>query len=118
MRIGDAERDRALAALKRHYQEGRLTFEEFDERTDAAATARTNGDLERVQRELPALPEPASLDRQIRLYLIVNAFLVLIWAANGGNDGFWPLWPILAWGFVVILRARRPVSRRALHRGR
>jgi hypothetical protein len=119
MRIGDAERDRALAALKRHYQEGRLTFEEFDERTDAATVARTNGDLERVQRELPALVEPASLDRQIRLYLIVNAFLVLIWAGNGGGDGFWPLWPILVWGFLLVLRgSRRQPRGRALPRGR
>jgi hypothetical protein len=91
----------------------------FDERTDGAAVARTNGDLERVQRELPALAEAPSLDRQIRRYLVVNAFLVLIWAAAGSDDGFWPVWPILVWGFLLVLRANwRQPRGRALPRGR
>ena len=30
-------------------------------------------------------------------YLLVNVFLIGIWAASGGG-GFWPIWVILGWG--------------------
>ena len=45
LRIGDAERDRAIAALGDHFAAGRLTSEEFDQRLDKALQARFNDDL-------------------------------------------------------------------------
>ena len=33
----------------------------------------------------------------LAVYLIVNTFLVLLWAA-GGRGGFWPFWVIIGWG--------------------
>jgi hypothetical protein len=125
-RIGDLERNRALELLTRHYEAGRLSFDEFDERTNEAATARTNGELDRVMRELPVLSEPVGLGGPLRLYLFVNAFLVLFWyltrdpehSVTGQNE-FWPLWPIVIWGALLALRAqRRPHRRRALPPGR
>src|SRR5688500_15480168 len=53
LRIGDAERDETMAALREHYAQGRLTREELDERLDLALTARTAGDLSRVTADLP-----------------------------------------------------------------
>ena len=42
VRIGDAERDRAIASLGDHFAAGRLTAEEFDQRMDQALKARFN----------------------------------------------------------------------------
>jgi Domain of unknown function (DUF1707) len=45
MRLGDADRDEAIARLSEHYAAGRLDKDEFDERSDAVWTAKTRGDL-------------------------------------------------------------------------
>jgi class 3 adenylate cyclase len=58
----------------------------------------------------------------LTLYLLVNVFLVGIWAASGGGY-FWPVWSILGWGIGVAFHAapllggvgsRPPVSREAV----
>ncbi len=56
LRIGDAEREAAVAALGEHYVAGRLTKEEYDERSAAAWQARTGSELAPLFRDLPALP--------------------------------------------------------------
>ncbi|MFI6485665.1 DUF1707 domain-containing protein [Nonomuraea sp. NPDC050663] len=53
LRIGDAERDRAMAVLREHFAQGRLSREELDERLDLALTARTARDLTAVTADLP-----------------------------------------------------------------
>lgn len=45
IRIGHAERDEAVGALREAAGEGRLTLDELDERIEAALRARTRGDL-------------------------------------------------------------------------
>jgi hypothetical protein len=52
MRLGDAERDEAIARLSEHYAAGRLDKDEFDERSDAVWTAKTQGDLRPVFADL------------------------------------------------------------------
>ena len=54
LRIGDTEREAAVAALGEHFAAGRLTKEEFDERTAAAWTARTSGAMAPLFDDLPA----------------------------------------------------------------
>ena len=54
MRASDADRDAVLAELSEHFQAGRLTLEEFDERSDLALRARTYGELADLTRDLPA----------------------------------------------------------------
>jgi hypothetical protein len=56
LRIGDAERDVAAAALGEHFAQGRLTLDEHAERLDQVWAARTRGDLEPVFRDLPGRP--------------------------------------------------------------
>jgi hypothetical protein len=56
VRVDDAERDRAVAALNAHYMAGRLTHEELDERVAQAHAARTRGELTGLLFDLPALP--------------------------------------------------------------
>lgn len=53
LRIGDAEREQAAAALGEHYAQGRLTAEEHAERLDRVWAARTRADLGPVFRDLP-----------------------------------------------------------------
>ena len=52
-RIGDVERDAAIAALGEHYAAGRITKEEYDERTGFALRARTASDLKPLFVDLP-----------------------------------------------------------------
>ena len=60
MRVSDADRDRALAELSEHYQAGRLTTEEFEDRTDHALQARTSADLAALFTDLPRRQGPVT----------------------------------------------------------
>jgi hypothetical protein len=53
IRVSDAERDQAVAELSGHYQSGRLTLEEFDDRSGRALQARTGNDLSTLFADLP-----------------------------------------------------------------
>lgn len=61
IRIGDAERDQAVAVLSEHFVAGRLTQEEFEDRSDQATRARYTDDLLPLFDDLPdeAQPVPA-----------------------------------------------------------
>jgi hypothetical protein len=68
LRIGDADRDRAVAALGDHFAAGRLTADEFDDRSSRAWQARTADDLAPLFADLPgsrALLEPAQPERPV-----------------------------------------------------
>jgi len=54
LRIGDAERESAVVALGEHYADGRLSKDEFDERSAAALTAPTQSALAPLFADLPA----------------------------------------------------------------
>lgn len=41
----------------------------------------------------------------VLVYVLVNAFLVVIWALNDVHDFFWPVFPIVGWGIAVVLNA-------------
>jgi Flp pilus assembly protein TadB len=53
LRVSDADRDRAIAELSEHYQAGRLTTEELEDRTGRALKARTAADLAGLFTDLP-----------------------------------------------------------------
>jgi hypothetical protein len=63
LRIGDAERDRAIAELGDHFAAGRLSTEEFEQRVDQAIKARFNDDLDPLFVDLPRTPEPSMESR-------------------------------------------------------
>lgn len=61
MRIGDAERERTVAALQQYVSDGYLTLDEFSERSAAAYRARTRGELTVLTQDLaPDHRPPAS----------------------------------------------------------
>lgn len=53
LRMSDAERDQAAAALGEHYAQGRLTADEHGERLDQVWAARTRGELRPIFADLP-----------------------------------------------------------------
>jgi Domain of unknown function (DUF1707) len=63
LRIGDAERDHAIAELGDHFAAGRLSTEEFEQRVDQAIKARFNDDLDPLFVDLPRTPEPSMESR-------------------------------------------------------
>ena len=58
IRIGTAERERAVMALGEHFAQGRLDPEEFEQRMTAAYAARTAADLDRLFDDLPRPTPP------------------------------------------------------------
>jgi hypothetical protein len=60
-------------------------------------------------------------------YLVVNAFLVGVWAMGDPRGYFWPAWIIGGWGIGIVMHAwaaffQRPISedeiRKEMTRGR
>lgn len=110
-RIGDAERDRAAAALADHYAAGRLDHSEYSERLDAIWTARTRADLDVLFHDLPQLvtPEPVAPRRERgRLPFPVIAFVVLLLGALVITH--LPV-ILLVIGIVVLVKLLRPHGR-------
>ena len=60
IRVSDAERDQAVTELSEHYQAGRLTTEEFEDRTGRSLQARTTADLADLFTDLPRRQAPAA----------------------------------------------------------
>ena len=84
VRIGDAERDKAVSDLGDHFAAGRLTREEFDVRVDQAMAARFDSDLQPLfvdlPRAQPVLTRPA-----------------------GPQPGLRVVWPLLLWWLPLLL---------------
>jgi hypothetical protein len=82
LRVSDAERDRALSELSDAYQTGRITAEEFDQRSTQALSARTGEELTAPLADLPldrgpagaalagAAPAAAAIPRRADSYLV------------------------------------------------
>ncbi|MFI0372574.1 DUF1707 domain-containing protein [Actinomadura sp. 1N219] len=60
IRASDAEREAVVERLRIASVEGRLTFEELTERTEAAYAAVTRGDLEDITADLPGMGAPGA----------------------------------------------------------
>ena len=101
MRASEAEREAAVADLRRHAGAGRLDVEELERRVEAALGAFTREDLAELRDDLPASPE-SDFSEHLRVFLAVQALLVAIWALTGAGY-FWPVWPFMGWGIAVVL---------------
>ena len=54
MRAADADRERVADVLREAVAQGRISFDELDERLDQAYSAKTYAELEAITRDLPA----------------------------------------------------------------
>jgi hypothetical protein len=119
MRASDADRDRAAAELSEHFQAGRLTQDEFDERVGRAISARTRGDLDALMTDLPSgrpaesLPTaPAPAGRVARgarwawptVALVVAVLLFVVPAGLPHVHGRWEPWWLIPLAFVALRR--------------
>jgi hypothetical protein len=113
--VSQAERDEVAAALARHFADGRLTVEEYEERVEAALSATTGRDLDPVLADLPAdppatgspartpsgrpsaRPAPGAVWPELTpgaLRLLAVAAVVVLAIATG-PWALWLLWPAL-----------------------
>jgi len=93
VRASDADRERAVSALREHSAAGRLTLEEFSERAERAYAARTFEELEAIGRDLPAT---APAERRRRPKRFTAAVF-----ANTVRTGRWRL-PRFGLAFVFL----------------
>jgi hypothetical protein len=124
-KASDAERDAVVAALSEHFQAGRLTAEELEERTGRALAARTLGELDELTTDLPA-PRPAppaepAVTRQRPGYLTMLPWVVPLAAlaivgltvgATTGHQG-WGVWWVVP---AALMVARRVATGRGVRR--
>jgi hypothetical protein len=86
LRASDREREAVIQDLSRHFTDGRINIEEFDERVGLAMTARLRADLASLVCDLPALAETPSVSHHYRylatavagLFAIGLVFFVLL----------------------------------------
>lgn len=60
IRVSDAERDAVVRALGEHASVGRLTLDEFEDRSSRALEAKTRGELDALTADLPDADSPAA----------------------------------------------------------
>lgn len=123
VRIGDAERDQAIAELGDHFAAGRLLREELDERVDQALHARFSTDLDPLFVDLPAAVPAAApalggsgraLGGPPPWAPVMWMLPVLVVAAVAGEVVLHA--PFLLWGLVWMAVVLRVTGRRGLHR--
>jgi uncharacterized membrane protein len=61
LRIGDADREAAAAALREHFAQGRLKLDEFQHRLGTVFAAKTDRDLADVTADLPHAAGPPAM---------------------------------------------------------
>jgi class 3 adenylate cyclase len=100
IRIGDREREQVVDLLKRAWADGRLTMDEFNERTAEAWAARTRDDLDVLVADLPpgVLPPGASVQR--------SPYPVAQPPGRGGASGVGPGAPAKR-SLVAVMSAQR-----------
>ncbi|RNL63721.1 DUF1707 domain-containing protein [Nocardioides marmoriginsengisoli] len=119
LRVSDRDRKRALASLNRQHARGRIDADELDERRDAAATARTWGDLAPVFADLrpgylgPGDPGYGRAWRRGPFPFPFPLLPLLVLAIILAATGHVPWIPLLVVG--VLLLAFAPWRRRRWH---
>jgi hypothetical protein len=104
VRASDAEREAVVERLRVATVEGRLTLSELTERTEAAYTATTRGDLVPITADLPAVSGPAAAP--MRPTATVEREWVVAVLGDTKRQGRWrverPLAAVAVMGDVVL----------------
>lgn len=103
IRVSDADRDQALFELSQARQAGRVTAEEFDERSAQALTSRTGNELTALLADLPvpqprvtAAPAPNRDRRVLATGIAVVAGVAAIWCVATAAGAALSIGPTLA----------------------
>lgn len=108
IRASDADREHVVELLREAYSTGRLTLEEFDDRTTLAFAAKTWGGLRDLTRDLPQqarleIPQPAPQVKPAR-------DKPLPVSAPSPQRRLSPMLPILVIWLGIALTAREPFA--------
>jgi hypothetical protein len=86
-------------------------------------TTTDDADREQVLRDkaVKQLKKKRDFRGHLLVYVLVNAFLVVIWVLTGPHGFFWPVFFIAAWGIGVIMNAwdvygRQEITEEDIHR--
>jgi hypothetical protein len=106
LRPSDAERERALGALKAHYAEGRLSTEELEARVEKVCRSETRREVATYLRDVPPRGfrwliasrvrrlQRGLLRVHVAAFATANASLLGIWTLTG-QGVFWPVWLLI-----------------------
>jgi|SRR5215472_7565776 len=121
MRVSHAERTEVADRLSKHYGDGRLDEEEFNERLDRAMKAKTQSDLDGLFDDLPepqgarpvarqntqVRPRPPSALPRIAFLALVAVLAIMVGQAlaHAFFFPFWGFWPLghVPWLLIGIL---------------
>ena len=56
-------------------------------------------------RAIKRLKKRRDFHAHLLVYVLVNAFIVAIWALTNVHGFFWPIFPLLGWGIGVVMNA-------------
>jgi len=56
-------------------------------------------------RAIKRLKKRRDFSAHLLVYVLVNAFLVAIWALTNREGFFWPIYPLAGWGIGVVMNA-------------
>jgi hypothetical protein len=127
IRVSDAERDQAIAELSEHFQSGRLTQDEFDDRSGHALAARTGADLSGLFTDLPGRGTPLArpmadpvfapdsvrpwrglpVARVIIAFVVVATVLGGLFGNHGHGQGIGWVVPVVILALVFLRLTRR-----------
>jgi hypothetical protein len=57
------------------------------------------------ERAIKRLKKRRDFYGHLLVYVLVNAFFIVIWAMTNPDGFFWPVFPIVGWGIGVVLNA-------------
>lgn len=119
LRVSDAERAEVADRLGKHYGDGRLDQDEFNERVERAMRAKTQSDLAGLFDDLPPVGEPAEVPaRRVRRSGFPGQRLLFIVALIVFADAlgrtltwvFFPPWVVIGLLAAVVVYVARPRS--------
>ena len=116
MRAGDKDRQRVVEQLGKHFSEGRLTVDEFDERVVRAHTSVYLDELPALTADLPGdpqqLPYRGRSRPQVRMPAFVFVLLALFLAWSMVAAVVYGAPPLFALFLVFLFLRHRRFSRR------
>jgi hypothetical protein len=113
MRAGDKDRQRVVELLGKHFGEGRLTVEEFDERVISAQAAVFLDEFPALTADLPSEPAPRPRPQRrptVPPVVVLLLVVFLAWSLTAAVVYGTP--PILALILLFIFLKHRRWSRR------
>jgi hypothetical protein len=108
-RASDDDREQLVSELNEHSVAGRLSTEDLEERSQAAYSAQTLGELDALRRDLPTTQRTAMVSASARRSQLTRRLIqetggsfglfvvcTVIWLVSDSHRGqFWPVWVLL-----------------------